>query len=25
SADFAGGKYAITDSLGVAFYAAKLE
>ncbi|MBD8200490.1 OprD family porin [Pseudomonas viridiflava] len=25
SADFAGGKYAITDALGVAFYAAKLE
>lgn len=25
SADFAGGKYAITDSLGVAFYGAKLE
>jgi imipenem/basic amino acid-specific outer membrane pore len=25
SADFAGGKYSITDSLGVAFYAAKLE
>jgi imipenem/basic amino acid-specific outer membrane pore len=25
TADFAGGKYAITDSLGVAFYAAKLE
>ncbi|MBX8558614.1 OprD family porin [Pseudomonas cichorii] len=25
SADFAGGKYAITDNLGVAFYAAKLE
>ena len=25
SADFAGGKYAVTDSLGVAFYAAKLE
>ena len=25
SADFAGGKYAISDSLGVAFYAAKLE
>ncbi|GAB7532342.1 OprD family porin [Pseudomonas sp. 3A(2025)] len=25
SADFVGGKYAITDSLGVAFYAANLE
>jgi imipenem/basic amino acid-specific outer membrane pore len=25
SADFVGGKYAINDSLGVAFYAAKLE
>ncbi|AKT29444.1 OprD family porin [Pseudomonas syringae pv. actinidiae] len=25
SADFLGGKYAITDGLGVAFYAAKLE
>jgi imipenem/basic amino acid-specific outer membrane pore len=25
SADFVGGKYAITDSLGVAFYGAKLE
>ena len=25
SADFAGGKYSITDSLGVAFYASKLE
>lgn len=25
SADFAGGKYSINDSLGVAFYAAKLE
>ncbi|RMN06894.1 Porin D [Pseudomonas syringae pv. coriandricola] len=25
TADFAGGKYAINDSLGVAFYAAKLE
>lgn len=25
SADFIGGKYAITDSLGVAFYGAKLE
>ncbi|RRV08077.1 OprD family porin [Pseudomonas sp. v388] len=25
SADFVGGKYAISDSLGVAFYAAKLE
>ncbi|MCF5710202.1 outer membrane porin, OprD family [Pseudomonas syringae] len=25
SADFAGGKYAINDALGVAFYAAKLE
>ena len=25
SADYVGGKYALTDSLGVAFYAAKLE
>jgi imipenem/basic amino acid-specific outer membrane pore len=25
SADFVGGKYAVTDTLGVAFYAAKLE
>lgn len=25
SADFAGGKYAVTDNLGVAFYGAKLE